>query len=312
MKLAFILLSGGLVLGACRNEDIETKKVEQIIDAPVFHNVSVHDPSVLGTDDGAYIIGSHLQFAKSDDLMKWESLSESVPTTNLFEDVYAELAEDFEFAQSDTLWASDIIQLEDGRYYMYYCICEGSSPLAVLGIAVSDEIEGPYQKVETILKSGRGLSPDGQTYNANIHPNAIDPHVFFDHEGELWMVYGSYSGGIFILPMDKTTGLPTEESYGTKLMGGNHSRIEGPYMVYNQETDYYYLFTSFGGLDATGAYNIRVARSKNPDGPFYDMKGQDKIAAKGPAGSFFDDVAIEKYGLSYLGIMCGIMEKAFP
>ncbi len=160
--------------------------------------------------------------------------------------------------------------------------------------------------------SGRGLSPDGQTYNANIHPNAIDPHVFFDHEGELWMVYGSYSGGIFILPMDKTTGLPTEESYGTKLMGGNHSRIEGPYMVYNEETDYYYLFTSFGGLDATGAYNIRVARSKNPDGPFYDMKGQDKIAAKGPAGSFFDDVAIEKYGLSYLGIMCGIMEKAFP
>ena len=105
MKLALILLSGGLVLGACQNEDIETKKVEQIIDAPVFHNVSVHDPSVLGTDDGAYIIGSHLQFAKSDDLMKWESLSESVPTTNLFEDVYAELAEDFEFAQSDTIWS---------------------------------------------------------------------------------------------------------------------------------------------------------------------------------------------------------------
>jgi len=41
-----------------------------------------------------------------------------------------------------------------------------------------------------------------------IHPNAVDPHVFFDVDGDLWMVYGSYSGGIFILEMDPETGLP--------------------------------------------------------------------------------------------------------
>ena len=31
-------------------------------------------------------------------------------------------------------------------------------------------------------------------YNAKKHPNVVDPHVFFDAEGKLWMVYGSYSG----------------------------------------------------------------------------------------------------------------------
>src|SRR5699024_5551965 len=134
------------------------------------------------------------------------------------------------------------------------------------------------------------------TYNANVHPNVIDAHVLYDKEDNLWMVYGSYSGGIFILQMDPTTGMPKEKSYGTKLMGGNHSRIEAPYMMYNEDTYYYYLYTSFGGLDAVGGYNIRVARSKNPDGPFEDYKGQDMSQAKGPANSFFDDKAIEGYG----------------
>jgi arabinan endo-1,5-alpha-L-arabinosidase len=59
-----------------------------------------------------------------------------------------------------------------------------------MGVAVSDSIEGPYEKVESFLYSG--TSPQfGEAYNAAIHPNAIDPHVFYDNEGKLWMVYGS-------------------------------------------------------------------------------------------------------------------------
>ena len=51
------------------------------------------------------------------------------------------------------------------------------------------------------------------------------------------MVYGSYSGGIFILKMDKATGKPLPgQGYGKKLLGGNHSRIEGPYILYHPET----------------------------------------------------------------------------
>lgn len=296
-----VLFACTVLLTACGSVDTATTSVEQVIEEPVFENVSVHDPSVWQDGEEKYVIGSHLQFAKTEDLMKWEPLSQSVPTTNLFEDVYEELAEDFDYARSDTLWASDIIQLEDGRYYLYYCLCEGSSPLSTLGLAVADEIEGPYKKVQTLLTSGRGTAPDGAPYDATIHPNAIDPHIFYDHEGELWMVYGSYSGGIFILPLDKETGLPTEENYGTKLMGGNHSRIEAPYIYYEEETGYYYLFTSFGGLDANGSYNIRVARSKTPDGPYEDRNGQDMIDAKGEDGSFFDDLAIESYGTKLIG-----------
>lgn len=97
-----------------------------------------------------------------------------------------------------------------------------------------------------------GISNDGTPYDATKHPNVVDPHTFFDQNGKLWMVYGSYSGGIFILEMDKKTGFPLPgQGYGKKLIGGNHSRIEGAYILYHPETQYYYLYMSFGGLPLT-------------------------------------------------------------
>jgi len=275
--------------------------VEEVLSPPEFADVSVHDPSVIKADDTFYIIGSHMQFAKSQDLMKWEQISNSVSEDTLFENIREELAEEFEYAQTDTLWASDIQQFKNGKYYLYYCLCQGTSPLSVMGVAVSDSIEGPYEKVESFLYSG--TSPQfGEAYNAAIHPNAIDPHVFYDNEGKLWMVYGSYSGGIFILEMDDETGLPKDRnSYGTHLMGGNHSRIEAPYIQYNQENGYYYLFTSFGGLDADGGYNLRVARSKNTDGPYEDSQGNPMAEVKGKFGTVFDDASIQDFGTKIMG-----------
>lgn len=294
---------------------------DKMVENPVveFQEVNVHDPSIIQTEEGMYyVIGSHLHFAKSQDLVSWEQLSYDVASSPLFEDITFEFAEEFAYAKTDTFWASDIIQLADGRYYLYYCLCEGSSPLSILGVAVADSIEGPYQKIESFLKSGSRYTPDMQAYDATIHPNAIDPHVFFDQENRLWMTYGSYSGGIYILELNPETGLPLAENYdyGTKLLGGNHSRIEAPYILYNPETGYYYLFVSYGGLAQADGYNIRVARSKAPDGPYVDYTGNQMIDAKGATGTFFDDEAIAPYGTKLLGNMLwdyqdGVMNKGY-
>ncbi|HIZ54529.1 MAG TPA: glycoside hydrolase family 43 protein [Candidatus Enterococcus avicola] len=293
-----ISIIGAFIFFSACNENQEP---EVSITPPEFKNVAVHDPSFVQTEDSFYIIGSHLQAAKSEDLLKWELVSENVQNTPFFTDIRSEFKEEFEYAQTDTFWASDIIQLKDGRYYMYYCLCRGDSPLSVLGVAIADNIEGPYKKSETFLYSGTSPQFD-QHYDATKHPNVIDPHVFYDDDGKLWMVYGSYSGGIFILEMDDTTGLPIDRnSYGKKLMGGNHSRIEGPYIIYNPTTEYYYLFVSFGGLDSVSGYNMRVSRSKNPDGPYEDIQQQPMEKAKGRVNTFFDDKSIEPYGNKVIG-----------
>ncbi|WP_258728392.1 glycoside hydrolase family 43 protein [Bacillus atrophaeus] len=270
----------------------------------VFKEVSVHDPSVIQTDGTFYVFGSHLASAKSKNLMQWQQLTTSVTNKNpLIPSVYEELKETFEWAQSDTLWAADVTQLADGKYYMYYNACRGDSPRSAMGVAVADNIEGPYKNKGVFLKSGmEGTSNDGTPYDATKHPNVVDPHTFFDKDGKLWMVYGSYSGGIFILEMNPKTGFPLpNQGYGKKLLGGNHSRIEGPYILYNPDTKYYYMYLSFGGLDATGGYNMRVVRSKKPDGPYYDAEGHNMIDVKGKDGTFFDDKSIEPYGVKLMG-----------
>ncbi|MDN4603515.1 family 43 glycosylhydrolase [Paenibacillus sp. F6_3S_P_1C] len=274
--------------------------------APAFTNVSVHDPSVIKVGDTFYIFGSHLQVAKSKDLMNWDSVASGVTDDNpVVPNVTKEFAEALQWAQTDTLWAADVIQLADGKFYMYYNACKGDSPRSALGVAVADNIEGPYKDQGILLKSGMWdqISEDGTIYDATIHPNVVDPDVFFDKNGKLWMVYGSYSGGIFILEMDETTGkLLPNQGYGKKLTGGNHSRIEAPYMLYSPETDYYYLYLSYGGLGADGGYNIRVARSKTPNGPFLDAERNDMINVKADKDKpLFDDRSIEPFGVKLLG-----------
>ena len=262
-----------------------------------FKNAQVHDPSVMEDNGTYYVYGSHMQAAKSTDLQDWKLFSKLDKCT--LQPYYAkEFKEALTFAQTGTFWAPDVIRLADGRYYMYYCCCEGSSPLSALGLAVSDSPEGPFENVQILLKSGY------KGYDATKYPNAIDPCVFFDRTGErLWMVYGSYSGGIFLLELDPATGLVKEgqEEYGVRLLGGNHARIEAPYIIYNRDTDYYYLFLSFGGLNVDDGYNIRVCRSKNVEGPYEDAVGHSMLDCACQPGNFWNDDDVAPYGTKLMG-----------
>jgi arabinan endo-1,5-alpha-L-arabinosidase len=277
---------------------------------PTFQNASVHDPAEIKVGDTVYVFGSHLASAKSTDLLKWTQMTDGVTATNsLFlngnKNVFTELAEAFAWANTKDLWAPDVRRLADGKYYMYYDACQGNAPRSALGVAVANSVEGPYVNKGIILKSGMWGQPslDGTVYDAYRHPNAVDPNVFYDNAGKLWMVYGSYSGGIFILQMDPSTGMPyPNQGYGKHIMGGNHARIEGAYIMYSPATAYYYLFTSFGGLDSTGGYNMRVARSTNPDGPYVDAQGNDMANVKADASKpLFDDGSVAPYGVKLMG-----------
>jgi arabinan endo-1,5-alpha-L-arabinosidase len=52
---------------------------------------------------------------------------------------------------------------------------------------------------------------------------------------------------------------------------------------------------SFGGLASTDGYNIRIARSRNPDGPYLDAEGRDLVEARGNWDG------ISPYGVKLMG-----------
>ncbi|MCC8049518.1 MAG: family 43 glycosylhydrolase [Clostridiales bacterium] len=152
---------------------------------------------------------------------------------------------------------------------------------------------------------------DDGSWNHNYAPNAIDPTIFFDASGEkLYMTYGSWSGGIFLLELDPTTGeaiYPGVDStdevsgnyvdryFGVHLAGGNHESGEGPYIQYDEETGYYYLYETYGGLTAEGGYNMRMFRSENVTGPYVDAEGNNA------ADNGEDN---ESYGIKLIGNYC--------
>ena len=125
-------------------------------------------------------------------------------------------------------------------------------------------------------------------WNEKYAPNAIDPTIFFGKDGKMYMSYGSWSGGIFIHELDETTGAvkyPGEDGtesisgnfidryFGTHIAGGNHQSGEGSYILYDEESGYYYMYETYGGLLSSGGYNMRLFRSKNVYGPYTDAVG---------------------------------------
>lgn len=127
------------------------------------------------------------------------------------------------------------------------------------------------------------------TWQRSYGAHAIDPCIIEDGD-KLWMTYGSWSGGIWMIEMDKATGLrkadfkPAYEAnvsdpyMGYILAGG--SGVSGEASYIQKIGDKYYLFISYGGLVATGGYNMRVFSADTITGPYKDLQGNDARRAK--------------------------------
>ncbi len=228
-----------------------------------------------------------------------------------------------------------------GAYMMYYS-ASSTYCRSCIGYAVSKNVESGYKYVDTVIYSGftkvdaydkdsdnnknvkytdvmevygtenvndlRGeyFSDNGNGYNTKAFPNAIDPSIFFDKDGKLWMTYGSWSGGLWIVQLDPATGQVihdyenssekdnfTDKYFGKRIAYGNGASGEGPYIRYSDETGYYYLFATIGWLGADGGYNMRMFRAENPDGPYVDASGR---AATNMRGNDNNSVGVKVMG----------------
>ncbi len=146
--------------------------------------------------------------------------------------------------------------------------------------------------IPALISSGKlssvrsGWFNSNGSYNNTLFPNAIDPTLVYDASGNLWMTYGSWSGGIYILQIDKATGLPkypntnsgqTDAYFGTRIAGGYGLSGEAPYIVYDSSNGYYYLYVTYGWLGVDGGYHIRVYRSKTINGTYNDASGNSAV-----------------------------------
>ncbi len=282
---AVLALSAGL-LGACQEGSSAYVMPEWSGMENDDTTVAVHDPSIFYDEASGtyYAFGSHFAVASSTDLYNWTQVVRDNNWQALYGDAAygttgwpATLGETVDLVQpaSDitTTWAPDVEEY-NGKYYMYYSLTKSfGSRNSAIGRVEADSPLGPYINNTIIVDSMSGTGAD---------PNCIDPELFYDKDGGLWMVYGSFFGGIYIKQLynsGENWGLPMEEGYGKRLWLSDGAGLEGPFIFYNEDTGYYYLMTSHGDLNTN--YNMRVARSENPDGPYVDITGADMAATNG-------------------------------
>ena len=299
--------------------------------AYTLNRVSVHDPSIVWepVSQTYYIFGSHRASAKTTDMMNWTAFtapwatatsSDATNSAALAEAVKWSKRGSTSYSVDGNMWAPDVIWNKTMNKWCMYLSVNGDNWYSSIVLLTSDNIEGPFLYQGSVVMSGfhTGTSykdtdlekaigtqtslPDRYAVGnkwGNRYPNCIDPCVFYDEDGKLWMSYGSWSGGIWMLELDENTGLrdynvdypltgsgdgiTIDPYFGKKIAGGYYVSGEASYIEYIG--GYYYLFVTYGGLAAggvptdynNGGYQMRVFRSENPDGPFIDSRNNSAV-----------------------------------
>ena len=217
-------------------------------------------------------------------------------------------------------WAPDVIYNKTMQKWCMYMSVNGDRWCSSIVCLTSNNPQGPWVYQGPVVFSGfQGLSAHNAYAAANdwkytdLHiatgatslpsrynrsnswgsywPNCIDPCVFYDEDGELWMTYGSWSGGIWMLKLNAENGLrdytytyrasgsnqntTSDPYFGKKIAGGWYVSGEGSYV--KKIGPYYFLFLSYGGLGSAEGYQIRVFRSQYAGGPYTDPYGTSAI-----------------------------------
>lgn len=226
-------------------------------------------------------------------------------------------------------WAPDVIYNKTMKKWCMYMSLNGDKWASSIVCFTSDNVEGPWKYQGPVVFSGflgkyahngyaaaddwkntdftiaTGETSLPERYNVgdkwgSFWPNCIDPCVFYDDQDNLWMSYGSWSGGIFLLRLDKSNGLrdytytypyevngkaatsaaasantTSDPYFGKKIAGGYYVSGEASYV--EKIGSHYFLFMSYGGLVSTGGYQMRVFRSDNPEGPYVDCNGTSAV-----------------------------------
>lgn len=305
-----------LDMEAVQKDVLGIEAIEDLTVTKTNGTVSVHDPSVVKDEKTGtyYIFGSHMAWAKSTDLCNWTTFTNNINTD--YKTLFAKEAEwsargtkaGFTYNVSGNLWAPDVLWNEEmGKWCMYMSV-NGDNWYTSIVLLTADSLDGNWTYVGPVVYSGFTSAEEAaltdyskaagtfdaaaktrylQNRNGNrtYSMNAIDPCVLYDDDGNLWMTYGSWFGGIYMLKLDGKTGLrdytytyatidnESDIYQGLKIAGGQHCSGEASYI--QKVGDYYYLFMSYGGLTANGGYNMRVFRSDKITGPYKDYSGDD-------------------------------------
>lgn len=243
---------------------------------------NVHDPACIKVGDTYYMVSTdviygwnphvgdssgvsvgHIQVRKSRDLVHWIFVGwafKEIP-----DEAVKWVRNNSDGQGATTIWAPYLIKVGE-VYRLYYCVSAFGTRNSYIGLAESSSPLGPWVQKGCVERT-----------NNKTLMNAIDPTIVTDHRnGNSWMIYGSFFGGIYCVQLDPDTGMPlTPDDRGhvvARRANYKKENLEAAEVIYNKQLRKYFMFVSYGPLMTT--YNVRVGRSDRPEGPYMDFFGK--------------------------------------
>ncbi|SCP98825.1 family 43 glycosylhydrolase [Anaerobium acetethylicum] len=233
---------------------------------PSWEYIPDGEPKVFG--DRLYIFGSHDRF-DGDGYCENDYVAWSTPVDDLsawrYEGVILRKDQTPWNIKNEPYYAPDVVQGNDGRYYLYYFVANSS----IISVAVCDTPAGKYEYLGDVHME------DGHTYGSK--PDewfTFDPGVLVDDDKRIWLYtgsgqdsngqYGHKIKGCFVLELDQD--MLTVISEPKVLLPANWTRKEPNFFEgasIRHIGDWYYLV--YPATDMTG---LNYSMSKYPDREF--------------------------------------------
>lgn len=225
-------------------------------------NLNAHDPALIEADGQYYLFATGLAAKTSQNLTAWQSAGAPFSIPSWVRST---------ISGANNLWAPDISYF-GGTYHLYYAASTFGSNHSCIGHATRDSLSsGSWTDHGSVICSNEG---------SNDNWNAIDPNVIIDENDAIWMVFGSFWGGIKMIQLDETGDRSGTELLSVAARPQNGGALEAPFIL--RQCGYYYLFTSWDHCcDNPYNYNIRVGRSNTVTGPYVDRDGTDLMEGGG-------------------------------
>lgn len=151
---------------------------------PGYEYVPDGEPHIFG--DRLYIFGSHDRFNGRkfcmNDYVTWSAPLDDLGNWRYEGVIYRKNQDPDNPKGKLALWAPDVAQGSDGRYYLYYCLADYPS----IGVAAADSPTGPYEFLGHVHDKRGGIIGRRET---DTHP--FDPAVLVDTDGRVWLYSGN-------------------------------------------------------------------------------------------------------------------------
>ncbi len=273
-----------------------------------------HDPSLIEVEENgkpAYYIFSTgwatgNEIRRSEDMLTWQYVGKATAADTQMFAIENWIGGESKLGTNATgwiqWWAPDIVEASDGGYWLYTCCVSNGYDVidgkeyskACIVLFHSNLLEAEsFEYVGVLMQS---CIPSGS--EGAIDVNSIDPQIIYDTDGKMYMAYGSFGTGNWIMELDPETGLRKDDFY----KDGNFLDWQTVREYRDQAVAAYTVFSD--GKDVVLDYYGKMISMRNMEAPV--IARHDNVTVSDENGNVIEEGKTYFYSMhSYNGLGVG-------